>query len=171
VKDGEKPMAMTAGDKEILADFDRCRDVTIALLKAVPPAMLKRKPAGEDGTIAELFHHISGVVDGWMARCMGDRGPLPDWDAPAPASRTAIVRHLQDSRKRLMAFFTAKGGKAMEMTFTRERDGKTYRFVGRNRVVYLTGHEAHHRGKIVLALRQWGVRKVPFIPFANKPVK
>ncbi|HWB21039.1 MAG TPA: DinB family protein [Phycisphaerales bacterium] len=162
---------MNPGDKEILADFDRTREVTIQLLKNVPPALLKKKPKGEDAAIAFLFHHISAVVDGWMVSCMQDGGPPPDWNLKSAPSKPALLRHMQASRTRLLKFFNTRNGRAMSANFTRVRDGKTYRFVGRNRVVYLTGHESHHRGKIVLALRQLGFTKIPFIPYPNVPVK
>jgi uncharacterized damage-inducible protein DinB len=155
---------MSQGDREILACFDRARSKTLALLKAVPAKMLAQKAAGEDLSVGELFHHIAACTDGWMARCMQDRGPMPQ---PYVASKPAISKALSLSRKRLLQFFKNDDGAMMETLFTPSRQGKTYRFVGRNRVCYLTHHEVHHRGKIILALRQWGLTGIPFMPFDN----
>ena len=155
---------MHPGDKEILADFDRARSKTLALLKMAPAKSLTRKADGEDVTLGELFHHIAATVDGWMARCMQDGGPMPAAYAP---SKPAISKALSASRKRLLKFFKANDGAMMDRVFTPSRQGKTYRFVGRNRVCYFTQHEVHHRGKIILALRQWGVTGIPFMPFDN----
>jgi uncharacterized damage-inducible protein DinB len=156
--------ALSAGDREILDAFDRARAKTIALLKIVPAKSLTRKAEAEDVSIGELFHHIAASTDGWMARCMQDRGPMP---GPYQPSRPAISKALSASRKRLLSFFKSNGGGMMDTVFTPSRQGKAYRFVGRNRVSYLTHHEVHHRGKIILALRQWGVTDIPFMPFDN----
>ncbi len=159
-------MAMTPADKEILKDFERTRQKTIDLLKAVPPGLLKKKAKGEETTLAGLFSHISLAVNGWMFRCMKDSGPQPQWPAPkSELNKAALLKSMRASQKRLLKFFEAKGGAAMSAVYEREREGKKYRFVGRNRVLYLTQHEVHHRGKIVLALRQWGFTKIPFLPF------
>ncbi len=155
---------LSDGDREILEAFDRARGKTIALLKIVPAKLLVRKPEGEDVSLGELFHHIASTCDGWMARAMIDGGPPP---ATYNASKPSISKALSASRKRVLSFFKADGGAMMEKVFTPSRQGKTYRFVGRNRVSYLTQHEVHHRGKIILALRQWGVTEIPFMPFDN----
>jgi uncharacterized damage-inducible protein DinB len=156
---------MDDGDKEILADFQRSRRKTMDLLKSVPDAMLKRTAKGERETAGELFHHIAGVVDGWMLRCMKDGGPPPNWSLKTTPSKAQLLKELSASEKRLLKYFKARRGAAMNTTFGGEWKGKTYKFKGRNRVTYLTQHEAHHRGKIVLALRQWGFTKIPFLPF------
>jgi uncharacterized damage-inducible protein DinB len=155
---------MSEGDREILASFDCCRGKTLALLKIVPAKLLAQKTAGEELSLGELFHHIAASSDGWMARCMQDGGTMP---CAYAASKPAISKALSASRRRLLAFFKADGGARMDSVFTPSRRGKTYRFVGRNRVCYLTQHEVHHRGKIILALRQWGVTDIPFMPFDN----
>lgn len=156
--------SLSAGDKEILADFDRARSKTLALLKATPAKLLTRKPEGEDATLGEMFHHIAAVNDGWMARCMVDRGPMPSAYAP---SKPAISKALSAARQRVLRYFKSDGGAALDAAFTPSRQGKVYRFIGRNRVCYFTQHEVHHRGKIILALRQWGVADIPFMPFDN----
>jgi uncharacterized damage-inducible protein DinB len=140
----------------------RTRDKTIALLKSVPPKLLAGKAKGEDEALGQLFHHIAATVDGWMMRCMKDGGAPPPTYKP---SKPAIMKALRASQKRLPKHFAAKGGKAMSAIYKPMRSGKTYRFTGRDRVHYLTQHEVHHRGKIVLALRQWGFTKIPFMPY------
>jgi uncharacterized damage-inducible protein DinB len=154
--------AMSVGDKEILEDFKRTRDKTIALFKVIPPRMLAQRAEGEDATLGELLHHIAATVDGWMMRCMEDGGPPPPKYKPTKA---AISKALRASQRRLLKFFKAHNGAAMDAVFQRTYQDKTYRFVGRGRVLYLTQHEAHHRGKIVLALRQWGFVTIPYLPY------
>lgn len=153
---------MDAGDKEILADFKRASDKTIELLQAVPAKLLKKQADGEDENLAKLFHHIAATINGWMMKCMEDGGPPP----PAfKSDKATLAKHLKAAQARVLKFFRAKAGKTMSAVYRPKRGGKTYRFVGRGRVLYLTQHEVHHRGKIVLALRQWGFTKIPFMPY------
>ena len=109
---------MQSGDKEILADFDRTRSKTLALLKIVPAKLLARKAEGEDATLGELFHHIAATNAGWMARCMQDRGPLP---AAYVASKPAISKALSAARKRVLQHFKANGGAAMDVVYEPKR--------------------------------------------------
>jgi uncharacterized damage-inducible protein DinB len=153
---------MASGDKEILEDFKRTREKTIELLNAIPPRMLAQRAEGEDATLGELFHHLAATVDGWMMRCMQDGGPPPCAYKPTKA---AIGKALRASQRRLLKFFKANNAAAMDTVFQRTHQEKSYRFVGRGRVLYLTQHEAHHRGKIVLALRQWGFVAIPYLPY------
>ena len=157
---------MNEADKEILDHFIRTRTKTMELFEKVPDDWLARKADGEDMTLGWLFMHMADGADWWMNHCMQNgRG----WEYPGDGSfdRDAIRAALRDSLKRVVSFFETGDGKNMNQVFevpAEKREGEG-RWTGRNRILYLTGHEVHHRGKIVLALRQWGMTKFPFIPF------
>ncbi|MBI3461631.1 MAG: DinB family protein [Planctomycetes bacterium] len=153
---------MTEGDREILDHFVRTRGKTIELLKRVPDDWLRRQADGEEHSLGWLFGHIAHGVDFWMERCMRDPRTLLAVDERDKAS---ILSALEASRDRLVSFFTAEDGAPLGRAFTRVKNNVEETFVGRNRVLYLTQHEAHHRGKIVLALRQWGFSDIPFLPY------
>jgi uncharacterized damage-inducible protein DinB len=154
---------MNDADAEIIAHFTRTRNKTIELLQAVPDDWLSRKADGEDLDLAAIFEHIALGVDHWMETCMGDPERV---DRTPRRTKAELLSALEASRDRLVRFFNQRGGEPMTRTFTRRnREGGDESFVGRNRVLYLSQHEAHHRGKIVLALRQWGLTRVPFLPY------
>ena len=150
-------------DREIIDHFTRTREKSIELAQRVPEELLGRTAEGEDFHLGWVFAHIANGVDWWMHGVMCDgQGPVPDYGH----DKDSVAQALCASRDRLVSFFSADDGQAMSRTFSRaEEDGSTSEWTGRNRVLYLTSHEVHHRGKIVLALRQWGFSDVPFLPF------
>ena len=71
--------------------------------------------------------------------------------------REPIITALVASKDRIGDFFSADDGKAMGATFSfRDPDDTVTTWTGRDRVLYLANHEVHHRGRITLAMRQWG---------------
>ena len=152
-------MAMNDGDRQILDHFDRTREQTIELARWTSEDLLARTADGEDHPLAWVFLHVADGVDWWMHHVMRDGGP---WRPGYGRDKDSVVAALGASRDRLVSFFDADDGRPMGRTFTFD-DGHedTPRWVGRDRVLYLTDHEIHHRGKIVLALRQWGLTDYP----------
>jgi uncharacterized damage-inducible protein DinB len=90
-----------------------------------------------------------------MTHVMKDGGTW-QWPPPYAGSREAILGGLAASCDRLVRFFEAEEGARMGQTFSLRHDGAAEQWTGRDRVLYLTDHELHHRGRIVLALLQWG---------------
>lgn len=156
---------METADREILDNFIRTRNKTVQLLARVPDDWLVRQADGEDRPLGALFMHIADGVNWWMHHAMGDgRG----WSYPGdgPFGRSELIDALNASEDRLVVFFEADHTRMADVFALppdkREGDGQ---WIGRNRVLYLTDHEVHHRAKIALALRQWGFADFPFMPF------
>jgi uncharacterized damage-inducible protein DinB len=154
---------MNDGDREILDHFARTRDQTIRLAERVPEDGLARTAAGEEHTLGWLFAHCACGTTWWLHNVLRDGQPsVPERDG----DKDWILDVLRATRDRFIAFFSADDGEPMGRTFSfAESDGTECKWVGRNRVLYLMDHEVHHRGKIVLALRQWGFKDIPFLPY------
>jgi uncharacterized damage-inducible protein DinB len=160
---------MHPGDEETLDHFVRTRQKTIELAERIPSDLLALEFQDWGGMIGRNLLHIAEGVDWWMHNVIGDgRGPEPDYRTDGDG----IVDGLGRSRDRLLAFL-ADGSDAMggvytfqdpEMRRQEEAEGNAVTWVGRAWVHYITDHEIHHRGKIVLALRQAGFRDFPFLP-------
>lgn len=152
-------MTMNDSDRQILDHFTHTRGQTIELARWVPEDLLTRTADGEDHPLGWLFLHIPDGVDWWMHHVMRDGGP---WPPGYKRDKDSVIAALGASRDRLVSFFDAADGTPMAQTFTFDDPHEdTGRWVGRERVLYLTDHEVHHRGKIVLALRQWGRSDYP----------
>jgi len=90
------------------------------------------------------------------------KGDIPSYGR----DKDGILEALAASRDRLSSFFHDGSGDRMGQVLSRKEKGSSSsQYVGRDRALYLTDHEVHHRGKIVLALRQWGFTDIPFIPY------
>lgn len=153
---------MTPGDREILKHFRQIRQRTIDLVERIPEEMLTRQADGEALTLGRLFKHIAYTVDGWMDDLMGDGRGMPKY----ADDKASILAALESTADRLVSFFEAEDDQRMGQEHpTTLDDGVTpVLWTGRDRVLYLTDHEVHHRGKIVLALRQWGFGDIPPMP-------
>jgi uncharacterized damage-inducible protein DinB len=152
---------MHPADREILKHFRQIRQRTIDLLERIPEEMLTRQADGEGLPLGRLFKHIAYVIDSWMYDFLHDGKGRPRY----PDDKTSVLAALESTADRLVSFFEAEDGGRMaaEHPATLE-NGTPVVWTGRDRVLYLTDHEVHHRGKIVLALRQWGFEDIPPMP-------
>ncbi len=154
---------MNDGDREVLDCFERTRAKTIELARRVPDELLGRTPDGEQHSVARLLCHAGCSGAWWMHHVMKDGGePSQPW----LDERDATIEAMTAYRDRVVSLFRADDGAAMGRVYSyTDEDGQTTEWIGRNRVLYYISHEIHHRGKIVLALRQWGFEDMPFLPF------
>ena len=154
---------MNAGDRQILDTFAAVRAGTIELARRVPDEWLARVADGETQPLSFLLCHAGCGEAWWMSSVLKDGG---DERHPTPELKQPVVAAIESARRRVLDYFAARDGQAMGAVFTwTDEHGVQRQWVGRGRVLYYIGHEIHHRGKIDLALRQWGMTQIPFSPF------
>ena len=151
---------MHDADRSILTHATEVRKVTIDLVGRIPEEWLDRTAEGEKEPLRQLLLHIAAGQAAYMENVARDgKGFVDD---QAKVDREGIIRALAETDQRMLDFFQTDDGVRMGQIHTHVRRGT--RHIGRDSVLYLTGHEEHHRGKIVLALRQWGLGDIPFMP-------
>lgn len=154
---------MHAADRELLDHFLRTREKTLELVHGIPDDLLARTPAGEAQPLYYLLAHAGCSGDWWFPHVFDDGQPERYLH---PAEKTALIAEIAYWRDRVYTFFSARDGADLGGIFHFvDDDGTRLEWAGRNRLLYLIDHEVHHRGKIVLALRQWGVDGLPCFPF------
>ncbi|MHB9027108.1 MAG: DinB family protein [Armatimonadota bacterium] len=155
---------MHASDRELLDHFLRTREKTIELLDCIPEEWLSRMPPGESHPLYYLLAHTGSTGTHWWV-CNLLKDGLEDRHI-FPTEKDALRVEMQYWRERIMTFFTVDDGANLGRVFSYvDEEGVRREWSGRNRLLYFIDHEVHHRGKIVLALRQWGIERLPFFPF------
>jgi len=137
---------------QVLETWRRHNMILLLLLAAIPPKGMKALPTGSRGrTVALQFAHLDRVRRGWLEYFATAKRPkMPRGDKEQPPTKAQLRKMLNDSGKRVAAFL---GDSIRAGVKPRMFAGHAVRWMG-----YLIAHESHHRGQIMLALKQSGMR-------------
>ena len=137
--------------REVLATWKRHQQILLFLLQRVPERHLGAVPAGSTGRdVARQFAHLNRNRVGWLHfHSTGERPDLPKSSKGERPKKKELAAALRESGKRVEELL----GKALRKEARIRMFGKSpVRWMG-----YLIAHESHHRGQILLALRQSGL--------------
>ncbi len=137
---------------QLVAAWEQNAALTVHLLENIPDDGLQAVPAGSRGrTVAEQLRHLDRVRRTWLGlHCTGQRPTFPKAVKGEPIPREELLRELRESGGDVATHLAAcLRGEARVRMF----GGDPVRWMA-----YLITHDAHHRGQILLALKQNGMR-------------
>lgn len=147
----EKRLAEQSLLTQVLNTWKIHNDINLYLLGAIPRAGFQAVPIGSRGrTVVEQFVHMNRIRVGWLHFHRTGKRPQLEGAKGANPSRTELKKVFVGSGKAVSKFLTAAfWGEAAPKAFGKN----ALRWMG-----YLISHESHHRGQIMLALKQNGMR-------------
>ncbi|MEQ1895453.1 MAG: DinB family protein [Planctomycetota bacterium] len=136
--------------REVVAAWKRHQKHLVFLLTKIPEKQLAAVPLSSKGRdVARQFAHMNRTRLGWLHfHATGQKPELPKSGAGERPKKAELKKAL------------AASGKAIEELLASSLRGEArVRLFGKSPVrwmTYLVEHEAHHRGSILLALKQSG---------------
>jgi uncharacterized damage-inducible protein DinB len=152
VKTLNAPVAHLELPERVTSAWRRNNDILLYLFDHIPPQGWSVRPSGSKGRdVRAQFAHLGRVRMGWVEYFETGRRPQsPRYDKAKPPAKGELRNTLTTSGKRVEEFLRrALSGEAKTRMFGRD----PVRWFG-----YLIAHDAHHRGQILLALKQNGMR-------------
>jgi uncharacterized damage-inducible protein DinB len=140
-----------------VADFqeawERERDGTLKILRALTDASLTRAVGGEDRTLGRMAWHLAQTIGEMMPRS-GLPVTSPAHDAPVPGTAAAIVEAYEAASKAVADEIAAAW---RDETLEVEDDMYGQRWSRGQTLQSLIVHQAHHRGQMTVLMRQAGL--------------
>lgn len=138
--------------EQLLDAWRRNNDILVYLVDQIPAKSLSARPAESRGrdVVAQLAH-LAKVRNGWLHYFRtGQRPKAARYDKSKPPTKAQVRKVLVQS------------GRAVELHLRAAFEGtaKTRMFGGNPArwLAYLIAHDSHHRGQMLLALKQSGQR-------------
>jgi uncharacterized damage-inducible protein DinB len=140
-----------------VADFqkawEREREGTLKILKALTDASLQQAVTKDDRTLGRVAWHLAQTVSEMMPRT-GLTVTEPAPDAPVPSSAAAIAEIYETGSKKVADEIAAKW---TDETLEVEDDMYGMKWSRGQTLMALVVHQAHHRGQMTVLMRQAGL--------------
>jgi uncharacterized damage-inducible protein DinB len=125
--------------------------INLQLLSAIPTKGLAAVPLASRGrTVARQFVHLHKVRVGWMKYNGVNVRGIPTFAPRTEPGKRKLLRAFRASGKAVEEYLKDRLASGRRVTFFK---GQPVRWLA-----YMLAHESHHRGSIMLALKQNGFR-------------